>query len=72
MVFSFKCYKLPFFGWWDGNVDKYSVLIFFSCNLIYILVSICVQKQVSMNINNQDTFLQLYYASNVILGKYFQ
>ena len=31
-----------------------------------------IQKQVSMNINNQDTFLQLYYASNVILGKYFQ
>ena len=31
-----------------------------------------IQKQVSMNINNQDTFLQLYYATNVILGKYFQ
>ena len=24
---------------------------------------------VIMNINNQDTFLQLYYARNVILGK---
>ena len=28
-----------------------------------------IQKQVIMNINNQDTFLQLYYARNVILGK---
>ena len=27
------------------------------------------QKQVIMNINNQDTFLQLYYARNVMLGK---
>ena len=24
MVIRFKCYNLPFFGWWDGNVDKYS------------------------------------------------
>ena len=37
MVFCFKCYNLPFSGWWDGNVDKYSVLIFSPCNLIYIL-----------------------------------
>ena len=28
-----------------------------------------IQKQVIMNINNQDTFLQLYYARNVMLGK---
>ena len=30
-----------------------------------------IEKQVIMNIiiNNQDTFLQLYYARNVILGK---
>ena len=34
MVFRFKFYNLPFFRWWDGNVDKYSVLIFFPCNLI--------------------------------------
>ena len=32
MVFHFKCYNLPFFGWWDGNVDKYSV----SCNHILL------------------------------------
>ena len=25
MVFHLKCYNLPFFGWWDGNVDKYSL-----------------------------------------------
>ena len=33
----------------------------------------CVQHylsyQIIMNINNQDTFLQLYYATNIILGK---
>ena len=28
-----------------------------------------IQKQVIMNINNQDTFVQLYYARNIILGK---
>ena len=28
-----------------------------------------IQKQLIMNINNQDTFLQLYYARNVMLGK---
>ena len=32
-----------------------------------------IQKQVIMNINNQDTFLQLYYARiYIILGKSFQ
>ena len=36
MVFRFKCYNLPIFGWWDGNVDKYSVLIFFHV-ILYIL-----------------------------------
>ena len=46
MVFRFKCYILPFFGRSDGNVDKYSVLIFFSCNLMYI-ISICAQLQTS-------------------------
>ena len=46
MVFRFKCYNLPIVGWWDGNVDKYSVLIFFSCNLIYI-ASICAKLQTS-------------------------
>ena len=40
MVFRFKCYNLPFFGWRDGNVD--TVLIFFSC-LIYI----CAKLQTS-------------------------
>ena len=41
MVFRFKCYNLPIFGWWDGNVDKYSVFIFFSCNLIRIFCMGC-------------------------------
>ena len=44
MVFRFKCYNLPFFGWWDSNVDKYSLFFFLSCNLIYI-VSICAKLQ---------------------------
>ena len=36
MVFRFKCYNLPFFGWWDGNVDKIILSFdFFSFNLIY-------------------------------------
>ena len=45
MVFRFKCYNLTFFGWWDGNnVDKYSLISFFSCNLI---LSICAKLQTS-------------------------
>ena len=34
-----------------------------------LMCSNTIQNQVIMNINNQDTFLQLYYARNVILGK---
>ena len=37
--------------------------------LSYQMCSNTIQKQVIMNIYNQDTFLQLYYARNVILGK---
>ncbi len=36
MVFRFKCYSLPFVGWWDGNVDKYSLFDFFHV-ILYIL-----------------------------------
>ena len=32
-------FYLAFFVWWDGNVDKYSLFGFFSCNLIYRLNS---------------------------------
>ena len=28
-VFYLKCYNLPFFGWRYGNVDNYSLLLFF-------------------------------------------
>ena len=37
MVFRFKCYNLPFFGWWDGHVDKYSLSSFFSHVILRIL-----------------------------------
>ena len=37
MVFRFKCYNLPFFGWRDGNVDKYSLFLFFFHVILYIL-----------------------------------
>ena len=46
MVFRFKCYNLPFFGWWDGNVDKYSVLIFFHV-ILYNIASIYAKLQTS-------------------------
>ena len=48
MVFRFKCYNLPFFGWWDGNVDKYSLFKFFFRVILYIIiVSICAKLQTS-------------------------
>ena len=37
MVFRFKCYNLPIFGWCDGNVDKYSLFLFFFHVILYIL-----------------------------------
>ena len=43
MVFRFKCYNLPFFGWWDGNVDKYSVLIFFMFLFLPVTASLNVR-----------------------------
>ena len=69
MVFRFKCYNLPFFGWWDGNVDKYSVLIFFSCNLIYI-VSICAKLQTSSA--SPSILINLFkVATYLSFGKYY-
>ena len=48
MVFRFKCYNLPIFGWCDGNVDKYSVLIFFHVILYTLYIaSICAKLQTS-------------------------
>ena len=47
MVFRFKCYNLPFFGWWDGNVDKYSLFLFFFHVILSQLVSICAKLQTS-------------------------
>ena len=46
VVFRFKCYNLPFFGCWDGNVDNTHCFDFFSCNQIYIS-SICARLQTS-------------------------
>ena len=70
MVFRFKCYNLPFFGWRDGNVDKYSVLIFFSCNLIHI-VSICAKLQTSsaspsILINLFKVATYIYHVAKII------
>ena len=39
------------------------------CAKLFIIPNVQQQKQVIMNIHNQDTFLQLCYARNVILGK---
>ena len=45
------------------------LLLYLSRGKHYLSHQMCsntIQKQVIMNINNQDTFLELYYASNVI------
>ena len=53
-------------------INLFKVATYLSCGKDYWSYQMCIntiQKQVIMNINNQDTFLQLYYARNVILGK---
>ena len=53
-------------------IKFFKVATYLSCGKYYLSYQMCIntiQKQVIMNINNQDTFLQLYYARNVILGK---
>ena len=35
LVFCFKCYNLPFFGWRYGNVNNYSVVLI----ILYVVLS---------------------------------
>ena len=65
MVFRFKCYNLPFFGWWDGNVDKYSVLIFF--HVILSIVSICAKLQTSSA--SPSILINLFKVATYLSGK---
>ena len=56
-------------------INLFKVATYLSCGKDDWSYQMCIntiQKQVIMNNNNQDTFLQLYYARNVILGKSFQ
>ena len=57
------------------KITFFKVTTYLSCRKDYLSCQMCsntMKKQVIMNINNQDTFLQHYYARNVILGKSFQ
>ena len=46
MVFHFKCYNLPIFGWLMVMWTNTHCFDFFSCNLIYI-PSICAKLETS-------------------------
>ena len=54
-------------------INYFKVTTYLSCGKDhYRSYQMCIntlQKQEFMNTNNQDTFIQLYYARNVILGK---
>ena len=53
-------------------INLFKVGTYLSCGKDYLSYQMCIntiQKHVIMNINNQDTFLQLYYARNIMLGK---